>query len=218
MFAVRRQRLDQLGFIWDTYGIVDWEEGFNHLKRYKDRVGHCRVPRTHKEDGYNLGTWVTNQRFYKEQLLSERRCRLDDLGFVWDIREAKWEEGFRHLKRYKDRVGHCRVPHMYTEDGINLGAWVANQRSRKGQLSKERRCRLDELGFEWDIFEADWEEGFRYLKHYKERVGDCRVPRSHKEDGYNLGRWVGKQRSYKRRLSSERRRRLDELGFVWTTQ
>jgi hypothetical protein len=93
------------------------------------------------------------------------------------MREARWEEGFGHLKRYKERVGDCRVPSMYKEDGFNLGPWVANQRTTKNKLSKDRRGRLDELEFEWEPYEADWEEGFRRLKRHKDRFGDCRVPR-----------------------------------------
>ena len=143
-----------------------------------------------------------------------RRQRLDDIGFVWDQREADWEEGFSYLKRYKERVGECDVPQGYKEDGYSLGTWVGTQRYYKSELSSERRRRLDELGLVWNTLEARWEEGFSYLKRYKERVGDCRVPNKHKEDGYNLGTWVSTQRLYKSELSSERRRRLNELGFV----
>jgi len=45
------------------------------------------------------------------------------------------------------------------------------------------------------------------------------VPDKHKTpDGYNLGRWVSKQRQRKDTMSAERRQRLDELGFVWSTK
>ena len=122
-----------------------------------------------------------------------------------------------HLKQYKARNGDCRVPKEYKEaDGYNLGLWVGTQRSRKSKLSSERRRRLDELGFVWNPFEGDWENGFGRLKQYKARVGNCLVPQGYKEaDGYNLGNWARTQRASKSKLSSERRGRLDELGFVW---
>jgi hypothetical protein len=101
------------------------------------------------------------------------RQRLDELGFIWDERDADWEEGFSHLKMYRDRVGHCRVPQHHKEDGFPLGAWVSRQRQNKANLSLVRRQRLDEVGFIWDEREADWEEGFNYLKlERRERLNE----------------------------------------------
>jgi hypothetical protein len=210
----RRCRLDELEFIWDPFDD-DWEEGLGHLKHYKERVGDCRVPKQYERDGFKLGAWVSKRRSRKSQLSSERVRRLDELGFEWDPLEVDWERGFGYLKRYKGRVGDCPVPLHHYENGFKLGAWVSKRRSRKSDLSSLRVRRLDELGFIWDPFEADWEEGFSYLKLYKEREGHCRVPQSHKENGFRLGQWVGVQRLSRETMSKDRRQRLDELGFVW---
>jgi helicase associated protein len=209
----RRQQLDELGFVWDPLE-TDWAEGFRYLKMYKEREGHCRVPSTHKENRFRLGGWVVRQRQSKDQeTLSEaRRQQLDELGFVWDPFETDWAEGFRYLTIYKGREGHCRVPATHKENGFRLGGWVRKQRHAQ-TLSEARRQQLDELGFVWDPFETDWAEGFRYLKMYKEREGHCCVPGSHEENGFRLGQWVRRQRH--RPVSEARRRRLDELGFVW---
>ena len=43
--------------------------------------------------------WVSNQRNVKDQILPERKQRLDDLGFVWNTISEKWEEGFAALAR-----------------------------------------------------------------------------------------------------------------------
>ena len=64
-----------------------WEEGFAALVRFKQREDHCRVPNKHKEDDYNLGTWVGHQRVNKDTLSPERRQRLDEIEFVWDARK-----------------------------------------------------------------------------------------------------------------------------------
>jgi hypothetical protein len=212
--AARRQELDDLGFVWDPFTEA-WEEGFSKLLQFKDREGHCKVPHTHMEDGYRLGGWSQNQRGAKEALSDERRQRLDDMGFVWNTFSLAWEEGFSKLLQFKDREGHCKVPPKHKEDGYKLGEWVSRQRSGKRAPSAERRQRLDGLGFVWDPITEFWEESFRRLQQYKDRVGHCYVPKRHKEDGFALGKWFSTQRSNKEALSAERRQRLDGLGFVW---
>jgi Helicase associated domain/Helicase conserved C-terminal domain len=197
----RRQRLDALGFVWDARE-ANWEEGFSYLKSYRDRKGHCQVPLSHNENGFRLGSWVDRQRQSKDTMLTERRRRLNDLGFVWDALKA-------------EREGNCRVSNNYKENGFRLGKWMAVQRVNKDKISLERRQRLDEIGFVWNQLDADWEEGFGYLKIYRGRTGHCRVPQRHKENGFRLGQWMTVQRVNKDKASVERRQRLDQLGFVW---
>ena len=86
----RRQKLEDIGFVWDAL-TQQWEEGFAALKRFHNREGHCLVKQGHKEDGHDgdLATWVSAQRRKKETLTPERRQRLDQIGFVWMVR-GKW--------------------------------------------------------------------------------------------------------------------------------
>jgi hypothetical protein len=233
-----RRQLDELGFVWDLRE-ADWEESFSYLKTYKEREGHCRVPAKYLENGFWLGQWVGNLRARAESVPALRRQQLNDLGFIWNGREAGrrvggerggWEGGFSYLKAYKEREGHCRVPISHTENSFSLGRWVKHQRSKKDTLSEEYRKRLDEIEFVWDVYEAGWEEGFSYLKAYKERKGHCLVPQGQKEHGFRLGAWVNnhssiptsrslpplwRQRHRINTITAERRQRLDELGFVW---
>ena len=210
----RRKRLDALGFVWDPIE-TDWNKGFRYLTAYEKREGHCHVPASHIENGFKLGFWVSNQRRSRNGDLSdEKRQRLDELGFIWDALETRWERGVRHLKSFVQREGHCRVPYEQLENGFGLGVWVSHQRRNIGAMPAEWRQRLDELGFLWDARENTWDENFAYLKAYVEREGHCRVPARHRENGFKLGLWVRNQRN-KDNMSEERRRRLDELGFVW---
>jgi hypothetical protein len=143
--------LDKIGFDWDPYA-TDWEEGFAYLKGFNKREGHCRVPAKYKDkNGFRLGQWVRVQRVRMNKMASGRRKRLDAIGFIWDPFQTDWEEGFGYLKIYKKREGHCRVPQGYAENGFRLGVWVAHQRRIKSKLSKERRQRLNGLGFIWTI-------------------------------------------------------------------
>jgi hypothetical protein len=208
------KRLDSLGFNWDPRA-EQWEESFAALQKFQQREGHCRVPRGSQEFGLNLGAWVGKQRSRKEGLTSDQIRRLDRLGFSWDPYAEQWEEGFAALQKFRRREGHCRVPRRSHEFGLNLGDWVNRQRSTKEDLTPDQIRRLDRLGFSWDPYAEQWEEGFAALQKFHEREGHCRVPRKHQEDRFKLGIWIGTQRAKKDRLSRKEIKRLNALGFVW---
>ena len=138
---------------------------------------------------------------------------VDRLGVTWD-------ERYGELKRYKEQHGDCNVPPAW-EEHPQLGNWVSIQRAfeRNARLSAERKRRLDELGFDWAPRDFAWEVMFAELKRYKELFGNCEVPARWLENP-QLGNWVSIQRAFERsaRLSAERKRRLDELGFDWGPQ
>ena len=82
-----------------------------------------------------------------------------------------------------------------------------------GQMSARSRTQ-DRDGFRSE--RRPLRKGFSSLTAYWEREKHCRVPGGHiDDDGYRLGTWVSKQRGNQAKLSEDRRRRLDELGFVW---
>ena len=152
MSAERKQRLDDLGFVWDTLAEA-WEEGFSKLLQFKEANGHCNVPYAYRLNGFNIGQWVQRQRATNDIMSAERKQRLDDLGFVWDHLAEQWEEGFSKLLQFKEREGHCRVPSTYRLNGLNglnVGQWVYRQRTTKDSMSADRKQRLDDIGFIWD--------------------------------------------------------------------
>ena len=168
-------------------------------------------------DGYPTGQWASVQRTRRKTISAERRVTLDALGFVWELLEVKWEEGFEHLQSFVKDNGDCSVPLKYkASDGFNLGFWVSNQRTKQKILSAERKARLDALGFIWDVLSSQWEEGFEHLKAFASTNGHCRVPGKHKSsDGYGLGAWVNTQRGQIESISGERKVKLDGIGFIW---
>jgi len=217
MSADRIKRLDELGFIWDPM-TEKWERGFNALSVYKKQNGNCMIhPKDKRSTGVSLGKWMARQRQVKNTLTPERLKRLDDLGFVWDPIGDQWENGFNELRTYKKESGNCVVPkgHMVSKD-LNLGAWVSTQRSNRKTISPDRLKRLDDLGFVWDKYAEQWEQGFNELNAYKKENRDCWVPTKHKTStGFALGSWVSQQRKVKETMSADRFKRLDDLGFVW---
>jgi superfamily II DNA or RNA helicase len=210
----RRARLEKLRFVWDVREKY-WEEGFRWLVAFVKREKHCRVPQRHVEGGFRLGVWVSEQRSNADKLLPSRRKKLSMIGLSWTPHEDRWEEGFRHLSAFVKRQKHCRVLTDHVENGFKLGVWVSNQRRSADRLSKNRRQRLDKLGFVWSPIDEQWEYGFQYLSVFVKRENHCRVPAKHIESGFKLGVWVGGQRSKADELSKLRRERLNKIGFVW---
>ena len=206
--------------ITDRIG-TSWDEWLGRLIAYRHREGHCRVPRDHREQGFELGSWVHHQRRKEDSMLPDRRQRLDALGFVWDPFAALWEEGFRSLELFRQREGHCLVPNRYRDPAsdFRLGQWVGAQRNKRNSLSPDRRQRLDTLGFVWDPIVAQWEEGFVALERYHQAKGNCLVPQGYRDptSDFRLGTWVSTQRQFRDTMEPERRQRLEAIGFSWDT-
>jgi hypothetical protein len=76
---------------------------------------------------------------------------LNEVGFIWNAVNERWEQAFKLLQVFKEREGHCKVPNNHIEGQHKLGSWVSNQRTKKLELSSERKARLDELGFAWSV-------------------------------------------------------------------
>ncbi len=211
-------RLDALGFSWDPVS-ERWEAAFNALRLFQKEYGHCRVAESFASDklGFKLGLWVSNLRIVKAKggLKPDQISRLDSLGFSWDPHKEQWEQSFAALKQFREREGHCRVSANQIEYNIKLGSWVRTQRIKKSKLSREQIQRLDNLGFSWDPLNEQWEEAFKALQKYHMHEGHCRVPQKLSIYGVNLGSWVSSQRQNKSRITSERIKRLNALGFTW---
>ena len=153
--AEQAQKLEELGFRWDTVKRCSWEERFEQLKEFNEEHGHCTVPRKHPG---GLGFWVEYQRSTRgsqhcdaSQTRKLEELGLEKLGVRWDTAtRCSWEARFRELKEFKEEHGHCDVPQKYPG---GLGHWVMNQ--RRGGKERHQRCtaeqaiKLEELGFRW---------------------------------------------------------------------
>ena len=143
----------------------------------------------------------------------------------WDMLDAKWNEGLRHLEAYRDERGDCNVPSSHTAaDGFNLGRWVNTQRRKKqgkmGGHTTQQTAQLEALGMKWGVNDAKWDKGFRHLEAYRDGHGDCYVPYSHAAaDGFNLAHWVSTQRRrHQGKIAghtTQQTARLEALGMLW---
>ncbi|MEI8221951.1 MAG: Helicase associated domain protein, partial [bacterium] len=221
MPANRKSRLEALpGWTWGSQE-TQWKEGFARLEAYVADMGDCRVTQSYVTgDGYQLGTWLNSQRSKRTTMPADRKRRLEALpGWTWGAKETQWDEGFARLEAYVADTGDCRATQRYvTGDGYRLGTWVNKQRSKRTTMPADRKRHLEALpGWTWEPFESQWEEGFARLEAYMADKGDCRVPKDHVTGGgYQLGRFVNKQRSKRDTMPADRRARLEALpGWTW---
>ena len=143
------------GTLASSLGILNterWETGLAALTKFRRREGHCCPRRRHVDGNFKLGQWVSVQRYRKGFMPVERKRLLNAIGFVWDWRDYHWEQNFAALLKFKQREGHCCVPTFHSENGLELGWWVATQRryKNKKKISPERRARLNKVGFVWN--------------------------------------------------------------------
>ena len=92
----RRERLQALGFQFSKTREARWEENYQHLQLFREKHGHCLVSTSSAaddEDNKNLAKWVARQRaaFRDGRMSKNRQSKLEELGFVWNAREAATE-------------------------------------------------------------------------------------------------------------------------------
>jgi len=127
--------------------------------------------------------------------------------------ESSWDYFFGKLVEYKSKNGDCRVPIM-AKANRQLGTWVNSQRNRYSEkkLSLVRQSRLEAIGFEWNLVDANWDLAFKELTLFREKNGHCLVVGS-----TPLAQWVKSQRrSYsKRQISEDRLSKLKSIDFAF---
>jgi superfamily II DNA or RNA helicase len=222
----RIRRLEEIGFTWELFE-EQFEKGFQETLLYKENTGNPNADvRRKTPEGFQLGSWQSGQRknYKKGKLSSDRIERLEKIGFIWKILEEQFEKGFQETLLYKERTGNPNAPQNYkTAAGFRLGIWQSGLRSRskKKKLSSDQIERLENIGFIWDRFEAQFKKGFEETLLYKERTGNPNALVSYNTaDGFLLGHWQSNQKTnYKKgNLSPERIKRLEDIGFKWGKQ
>jgi hypothetical protein len=150
-------------------------------------------------------------------------------GHLRPYQEEQWKISFKEVIAFKEKYGHCCIPHDY-EASPALCRWVKRQRyqyklKKEGKVSalnESRKIQLQDIGFVWDSHAASWLERLTELKQYLKDHGNCNVPARYSKK-QKLATWVKCQRrQYKlfksgqqSNITKERVKVLDELGFTW---
>lgn len=142
---------------------------------------------------------------------------------------GQWSEKFAELCQYRQRMGHCLVPHTFNEN-LPLARWVKRQRyqyklmveGKPSTMTEERVTALQDIGFVWDSQGAAWEERLAELMDFVRIFAHANVPSNYAENP-QLATWVKCQRrQYKlfienkpSNMTQERINKLESLGFEW---
>mmetsp|Transcript_21006 Transcript_21006/g.44975 ORF Transcript_21006/g.44975 Transcript_21006/m.44975 type:complete len:442 (+) Transcript_21006:184-1509(+) len=206
-----------------------WEERYDQLKNYFDTYGDSNVP---LKQG-SLGGWVQYQRRSKKDLSTIQKDKLEQLNFIWNMKDHRWRAKYEELRQFVHQFNHSHVPS--TGDLKALQAWCGTQRQlyrRKysesatqrdvvSALTDERESLLEKIGFDFNKnHEHTWLQRLRQLKEYKRQHGHVNLG---KKDGV-LGAWADTQRTEYRfrvadhhsHLTDERIEELEALGFAWS--
>jgi hypothetical protein len=154
----RKRILDEIGFAWTVHGAHRnyddklWHQQHEKLVKFQRTHGHCMVPRTYEKDKCLLGRWVDRQRTLHKnnKMRPDREDLLDKIGFAW--KDDGWHRQYQQLVKFKQKKGHCMVPHVFEQDK-SLGKWVNTQRyyHKHNKLRQGRKERLDAIGFVWKV-------------------------------------------------------------------
>jgi predicted helicase len=134
-----------------------------------------------------------------------------DFEAVWDVLEALQEQDdvladvIKQMREQRGRTGGFD-DQRFRERVEVLGPTISVETLR---LAITAQC-MERLGSTWD-------EYFGQLVAYKERFGDCDVPKGWPEN-VSFAAWVSMQRVLygHKKLSAERIARLEAVGFVWS--
>jgi hypothetical protein len=112
----RRRALEAAGFSWDASAARQddrWEKRFAEVVAIKARHDHVRIPiGADRGTSRPLQAWVLRQRRkHREGLLDpERERRLEEIGFVWDALEARWDDMLAQFATWRAQHHHRSPP------------------------------------------------------------------------------------------------------------
>jgi Helicase associated domain len=165
-------------------------------------------------------------------LTKERIAKLESIGFRLDPFEETWSRRYQELTAYRRHHGNCRVPSDYPANQC-LAVWVGEQRyhykkfreQRPNSMTTQRIELLNEIGFEWNVFDAQWNEKFERLREHVRMNGPGQVVSATRHDR-EVQNWIKQQRKLYRAklrgetnsLTDEREEKLKALGFPWQSR
>jgi superfamily II DNA or RNA helicase len=221
--VLARQLLEAVQLRAVSVTTDSYEVGLEVFKRYVEVFRHSRIEQDEVFEGFKLGQWASVVRdrartgTHRRPLNASDIGVLNQLGFIWDAIEERFERQVALLRAYAQENGNTRVPHDFTVGDIKLGNWVHSLRQRKSLLSADKIALLESLGMIWDVVDFDERQKLKLLKEYLEQNHSQVIPQGTVIEGYDLGqyaKWLRKQGG--RHLEASLRAKLVKIGFDFT--
>lgn len=184
------------------------------------------------EGGFELGEiWNELQDSYNQDRLSE-----DDIKFLIRLRMQFpdspkkdleiWINRADEVETYFKKHGTLSMPNnTIFDDGKSMFQWVHHQKAlyKRGELSPYQKRKLEEMGIEWIKSKKvpDWDKAYQYAEQFYAENGHLFVQRNYvTSDGFELGKWIHKQREMylglsRYTLTDEHIEMLEDIGMFW---
>jgi hypothetical protein len=232
MSGLRARRLEKLGMVW-SLADERFQENLEAAKAYYDQHWTLCAPRSAVALSRPVGQWLSNLR--RAGALDghpEWATALKEVDEDWNPPwPADWQRHYAALRELvAEEEGQAEVLPGFTVHGMDIGKWLARQRTPKvwQALTDGQRERLEQLGItplapapeEPTRASTTFERGVAALAQYKARTGSVKVPRTHVErleDGaeVRLGVWIMNQKSRRAKLTTDKLSALAAQGVEW---
>ncbi|MFD9623990.1 Helicase associated domain protein [Streptomyces virginiae] len=238
MSGLRARRLEQLGMVW-SLADERFQENLEAAKAYYEEHWTLCAPRSATALDRPVGQWLSNLR--RPGALEghpDWKAALEAVDEDWNPTwPAEWQRHYAALRELlADEEGRAEVLPGFTVHGMDIGKWLARQRTPAAwaNLADHQRERLTAVGVLPPAMEPDapskpptvapdaFTRGVAALAQYKARTGSVTVPRAHVEvlpDGteVKLGVFLSNTKTRRAKLSADKLQTLAALGLPWAT-
>ncbi len=207
---------------------VEWNKIYKLSKKYFEYHNNLEVPYYFKtingyeydENGYNLGTWIINQRKWYKKIEDKNKNidqilkidLLNNINMIWNCKEYNFEKMYSLLKKYMNYHKNYKIPknfktingYEYDEKGLNLKRWVDTERNlyKNNCMPYDKIQKFKQINFPLEVHKNEWDIMYELAKIYYKKFNNLKIPDNFKtingyeydENGVALGKWISYQR------------------------
>lgn len=178
----RTKKLEAAGINWNQLDAV-WDVRYQKLLAIIEEHGDWNIPNALNKDPYLKG-WMQDQRvYYRRNMLKAYRIKLlEDIGFIWNIHDLKWNKQFEALVELKAKHDISNIVDISRHDQ-RLAKWTQTQRINylNGNLKGLRAKQLESVGIDLEYKNLHYDPE-KFKEQHKRRSLFYVVPPKKEED------------------------------------